>query len=682
MRGVRWLLAVAVAAVAIPASAQTLLLPEINVAAQPRQTDPITTASEQIVPGERINETPVTRPGEVLEAAAPGLIVTQHSGEGKANQYFLRGFNLDHGTDLAITVDGMPVNMRTHGHGQGYADLNFLIPELVQSVRVRKGPYFADEGDFASAGSIHIDYLDSLTQGLAQTTLGSFGYKRLLVAKSRSVGTGDLLTAFEANTYNGPWAVPDEVRKFNGLMRYSQGTADNGFSVLGMAYHNKWNSTDQVAQRAIDNGTIDRFGSLDPTDGGKSSRYSLSGRWTRSDGDTRTQAEAFVIRQNLTLFNNFTYFLDDPVNGDQFSQFDRRTVIGGNASHTIKGHLGSFETENTFGIQLRRDDISLGLLKTMQRMTLATVRDDRVEESSAGVYAQNTTRWTDWFRTVLGVRGDYFAATVNSDTAANSGNTDAFMASPKGSLIFGPFNKTELFLNAGYGFHSNDVRGATISVDPTDKVTPLAKVPLLVRSKGAEAGVRTKAIAGLESSLAVFVLDYDSEILFVGDAGTTEPSRPSRRVGVEWTNAYRVNSWLRFDVDVAYTRARFSDADPAGDRIPGASGVIASAGVTLGEKTGWFGAAKLRYFGPRPLIEDNSVESAATTLVNGRVGYRWDNGWRVQLDGLNLLNARSNQIDYYYTSRLSGEPAAGIDDHHVHPVEPLAVRLTVAGPLP
>jgi outer membrane receptor protein involved in Fe transport len=256
------------------------------------------------------------------------------------------------------------------------------------------------------------------------------------------------------------------------------------------------------------------------------------------------------------------------------------------------------------------------------------------------------------------------------------------MASPKGSLIFGPFHKTELFLNAGYGFHSNDVRGATISVDPTDKVTPLAKVPLLVRSKGAEAGVRTKAIAGLESSLAVFVLDYDSEILFVGDAGTTEPSRPSRRVGVEWTNAYRVNSWLGFDVDFAYTRARFSDADPAGDRIPGAPGVIASAGVTLGEKTGWFGAAKLRYFGPRPLIEDNSVESAATTLVNGRVGYRWDNGWRIQLDGLNLLNARSNQIDYYYTSRLSGEPAAGIDDHHVHPVEPLAVRLTVAGPLP
>jgi outer membrane receptor protein involved in Fe transport len=256
------------------------------------------------------------------------------------------------------------------------------------------------------------------------------------------------------------------------------------------------------------------------------------------------------------------------------------------------------------------------------------------------------------------------------------------VASPKASLIFGPFHKTEFFLSAGYGFHSNDVRGATIAVDPNDKVTPLQKVPLLVRSKGAEAGIRTKAIEGLESSVALFVLDYASELLFVGDAGTTEPSRPSRRIGVEWTNHYKVNSWLGFDLDFAYTRARFTDFDPAGDRIPGAPGVIASAGVTLGEKTGWFGAAKLRYFGPRPLIEDNSASSSATVLVNGRVGYRWDSGWRVQLDGLNLFNARSDQIDYYYTSRLQGEPVAGVDDHHIHPVEPLAVRLTVAAPLP
>ncbi|WP_084246625.1 TonB-dependent receptor [Rhodoplanes sp. Z2-YC6860] len=652
-----------------------------NVAAPPRQMAPINTSNERLVPGAEVNAYPVTRPAEALEQAAPGLAVTQHSGEGKANQYFLRGFNLDHGTDLAITVDGMPVNMPTHGHGQGYADLNFLIPELIQSVRVRKGPYFADEGDFSSAGALHIDYLKSLDRGFWQATVGSFGYRRLLAAQSYTAGSGKLLAAFETNAYNGPWDVPDDVRKFNGLLRYSQGNADNGLSVLGMAYANKWNSTDQVAQRAIDGGVIDRWGSLNPTDGGQSSRTSLSANLTRTEGNAQTKASAYVIRQTLTLFNDFTYFLNDPVNGDQFSQTDRRTIVGGEASHTVKGRLLGFDTENTLGIQLRRDDIAVGLIKTIDRMPLSTVRQDNVGETSVGIYGQNTTRWTNWFRTVLGLRGDYFTARVNSDTPQNSGDTSDFKASPKASLIFGPFYKTEYFLSAGYGFHSNDARGATITVDPTDKTTPLQRVPLLVRSKGAEVGVRTKAIAGLESTLSVFVLDYDSEILFVGDAGTTEPSRPSRRVGVEWTNRYKVNSWLGLDVDFAYTHARFTDVDPVGNRIPGAPGIVASAGVTLGEKTGWFGSAKLRYFGPRPLIEDNSASSSPAAVVNASLGYRWDGGWRVQIDALNLFNSRSNQIEYFYDSQLRGETAP-VADRHLHPLEPTAVRLTLAGPLP
>jgi outer membrane receptor protein involved in Fe transport len=647
----------------------------------PRPAEPVSTASERIVSGETVNENPVTRPAEALENATPGLIVTQHSGEGKANQYFLRGFNLDHGTDLAITVEGMPVNMRTHGHGQGYADLNFLIPELIGAVHVRKGPYFADEGDFSSAGAIHIDYLDKLKPGFAQATAGSFGYRRLLAAKSNTVADGTLLAAAEATTYDGPWQVPDEVRKFNGLLRYSRGNADNGFSVVAMGYANKWNSTDQVAQRAIDTGVIDRLGTLDPTDGGKSDRFSLSGRMVRTEGNAQTRAEGYLIRQKMTLFSNFTYFLDDPVNGDQFSQLDRRTIVGGNTSHTVKHRFGPFDTENTVGLQVRSDDISVGLLKTFQRMPLSSVRLDRVQETSVGVFAQNTTRWTSWLRTVAGVRGDYFAARVRSDNLANSGNSHDFIASPKGSIIFGPFHRTELFLSAGTGFHSNDVRGTTITVDPNDGVTPLTRAPLLVRSKGAEAGVRTQAIEGLDSAVALFVLDFDSENLFVGDAGTTEPSRPSRRVGVEWTNHYKATSWLGFDVDIAATRARFTDFDPAGNRIPGAPGMIASAGVVLGEKTGWFGAAKLRYFGPRPLIEDGSVRSLSTTVVNARAGYRWDGGWRVQLDALNLLNAKANQIEYFYESQLRNEPAP-VADRHIHPIEPLAVRLTVAGPLP
>jgi outer membrane receptor protein involved in Fe transport len=267
---------------------------------------------------------------------------------------------------------------------------------------------------------------------------------------------------------------------------------------------------------------------------------------------------------------------------------------------------------------------------------------------------------------------------VTSDTVENSGRANAGITSPKFGIVLGPWYKTELFGNAGFGFHSNDLRGSTITVEPVTLV-PVDRVPLLVRTKGAEVGVRTKIIDGLTSAVAVFVLDQDSELLFVGDAGTTEASRPSRRVGVEWTNDYRVNSWLTFDVDLAYTHARFTNYDPAGDRIPGAPAWVTSAAVIVGGETGWFGSAKLRYFGVRPLVEDASVYSQSSLIVNARVGYRFDSNISVYVDAFNLFNARANQIEYYYDSRLATEPSGvATADRHIHPVEPLAVRLTVA----
>ena len=573
----------------------------------------------------------------------------------------------------------MPVNMPTHGHGQGYADINFMIPELIQSVNVRKGPYFADVGDFASAGALEIDYITKLPKNIAEMTNGIFGYHRGLAAGSTAVGAGTLLAAIEGVKYNGPWDVPDNVRKINGVMRYSQGTATDGLTLTAMAYSNAWNSTDQVAQRALDQGVIGRFGSLDPTDGGVSSRFSLSGNFAHSSEYGQSKLSAYIVRSDLQLYNNFTYLLDNPVNGDQFNQLDRRTLGGFDARHAFDWRFGGFETQTRVGMQSRYDDIRVGLFKTEQRTPLSTVREDRVQEGNVGIWMDTTTRWTDWLRSTVGIREDIFAGRVLSDTPENSGNAQASMASPKAGIVLGPWYKTEFYGNAGYGLHSNDIRGATITIDPIDKVTPQDRVPLLVRSKGAELGIRTKAIEGLTSSLAVFVLDFDSELLFVGDAGTTEASRPSRRVGVEWTNRYKPVSWLTFDLDVAYTRARFTDFDFAGDRIPGAPAWVASGAITFGEETGWFGALKGRYFGPRPLIEDDSVRSLSSLIFNARAGYRFDNGLRVQFDGLNLFNARTNQIEYYYLSRLPGEPIGGVADRHVHLVEPLAVRLTLAG---
>jgi hypothetical protein len=667
---------------AVPARAQSptgasVALPAITVTG-PRdlEAEPTDAASERRVSGETLNTRPIQRPGEMLEAT-PGLIVTQHSGEGKANQYFLRGFNLDHGTDLGIWLDGMPLNMRTHGHGQGYADINFVIPELVESMLIRKGPYWASEGDFASAGSLHLRYADRLEKNILSVTGGSFGYWRGLAAGSVNLGPGILTGAGEIVRYDGAWQVPDATRKYNGVLRYTEGTADNGLALTAMAYTNSWHSTDQIPLRAVLDGSLDRFGAVDQTDGGDAQRYSLSAHWTRKDEKSSSRIEGYFVYQTLNLFNNFTYFLDNPVDGDQFQQSDKRKILGLNASHTQSHPFWGFEAATTLGLQVRHDDIDLGLFNTVQRVATNTISENHVVETSVGLYAENRVKWNDWLRSTVGVRGDMYWASVDSDTPANSGQVNAFIASPKAGLVFGPFAATEFYVNAGLGFHSNDARGATITVDPTDKVTALQPAPLLVRSRGAEVGVRTQAIKGLDSSLALFLLEFDSELVFVGDAGTTEASRPSRRIGIEWTNHYRPVSWAMLDLDLAYTRARFTDYDIVGDQIPGAPQMVAAAGITLGDATGWFGGLRWRYFGPRPLVEDGSVWSGATSLFNARAGYVFESGLKLQLDGFNIFNTQASQIDYYYQSQLRNE-AAPVNDIHFHPVEPMAFRLTVA----
>ncbi|GGC32283.1 TonB-dependent receptor [Siccirubricoccus deserti] len=665
-------------ALAGPAMAQTATLPPLLVTAPPPAAE--ASASEHQVPREEIAARPIARTGEVLEAA-PGLVVTQHSGEGKANQYFLRGFNLDHGTDLAIRLDGMPLNMRSHAHGQGYADLNFLIPELLDGIHVRKGPYFADEGDFATAGALRLDLINRLDRPLVQGTVGSFGYWRGLAAGSMALGAGTLLGAGEAASYDGPWQRPEALVRLNGLLRYSQGTARDGFTLTGMAYNGHWRATDQVPARAVSAGNLDRFGTLDPTDGGRSQRFSLSGRWATTGDFGTTSVSAYAIRSTLDLYSNFTYVLDDPVNGDQFLQRDRRWVLGGEVAHAIPWTAFGRAAETRFGVQIRHDDIRLGLFRTASRALLSPVREDALRQDSVGFFTDTVIRPIGWMRLTGGLRADWMGGRVNSGTAANSGSAGEWIASPKAGIVFGPWWATEVFLNAGTGFHSNDLRGATIRVDPTDRLTPLSRVPLLVRAKGAEVGIATSAVPGLDSRLAVFVLTLGSEILFVGDAGTTEAGRPSRRIGIEWTNHWRPKPWLGFDLDMAATRARFTDSDGEGRHIPGAPNLVMSAGVTLDEGLGWFGTARLRHFGARPLAEDNSARSHPTTLVNARIGYRFANGMQASLDVFNLFNTRASQIDYFYASRLPGEPAAGVEDRHFHPAEPFAVRFTLAATL-
>jgi outer membrane receptor protein involved in Fe transport len=636
-------------------------------------------ASEGVVSKERIAALPLLRPGEVLELV-PGMVVTQHSGDGKANQYFLRGFNLDHGTDFRTSVAGVPVNMPTHAHGQGYTDLNFLIPELVDRVRYRKGPYYAEEGDFSSAGAAHIDYVrrvnGALDGTLAQIGLGQNGYQRTLLAGSPAAGSGHLLYALEVFHNDGPWTVPERYKKLNGVLRYSEGTRFDGFSVTAMAYSADWTATDQVPQRAIDAGLIGRFGSLDPGSGGKTQRLSLSADWARRAADSRTQASAWLLDYRLDLYSNFTYALNDPINGDQFKQADRRHAGGFAGSHSVNDHWGAFEVENTLGVDGRIDRIHpVGLYATSARSTLSTTREDRIDQRSLGLYAQNQTRWLEKFRTVAGLRADFYRFDVDSNIAANSGLASERLLSPKLTAIFGPWNTTELYANYGHGFHSNDARGTTLTVDPAtgaaaDKVTPL------VKTKGYEAGVRSEPLPGWQTTLSLWALNVDSELLFVGDAGVTEPSRPSRRHGVEWNNLYALNAWLAFDADIALSRARFRGEDPGGNHIPGAVATTANLGVTIDNLGPWFGAFRIRHFGPRPLIEDNSQRSLATTMANLRWGYRFDGRTTLALDIFNLFNRKVSDIDYWYASQLRGE-AAPVADIHTHPAEPRVLRLTL-----
>ena len=422
-------------------------------------------------------------------------------------------------------------------------------------------------------------------------------------------------------------------------------------------------------------GSLGRFDAIDPTDGGQSSRYSLSGGWRRSSGTESTQVNASVVRSRLDLFSNFTYFLDDPVNGDQFAQPDRRTTTALNASHSWFVPLLGRDAETTVGAQFQNDSIRTGLHNTVARQTTATTRADHIAERSLGLYVENKMEWADTFRTVVGARVDRFTFKVDSDNPANSGTNAATKASPKLNLIFGPWNKTELYASAGTGFHSNDARGTTITTDPKTG-EPADKVPPLVRSKGFELGVRTEAIAGLQSTLSFYRLDFDSELVFVGDAGNTEAGRPSRRFGVEFSNYYKPASWLTVDADLAFAKARFRGFDPAGDRIPGAIEGVASLALAVDQRGPWFGALQLRYFGPRPLIEDNAVRSKSTATLNGRIGYRINPKVKLELEGFNLTNRKASAIDYYYPSQLKNE-SSPVDDIHFHPIESRTFRLSM-----
>lgn len=633
------------------------------------------TSSQGAITRQELDLRPVYRVGQLLETI-PGLTVTTHSGEGKANQYLLRGFNLDHGTDLATYVDGMPVNMRTHTHGQGYTDLSFLIPELAGEVEFTKGPYFAAEGDFGSLGSDRIRLADSLPVQVVASA-GTLGDQRLFAGGSRRLTGGSIvLAAGEWVHLDGPWDHPDNYRKTNLAVRWSRTLDGSDLWLTGLYSRGLWNATTDQPRRAVTQGLIGRFGTLDPSDGGQSERFSLSGGLALSSPRWQLKANGYVVRQQLTLWNNFTHLLDDPLQADQQGQNDRRTFAGGAVSATYAGGFGAIDSLTTVGVQVRYDRIFVDLRKTEARLSLATLRADRVREVSGGLYVENTTHWTPWLRSVVGAREDVFHVDDQSLVGGVSGDEHQALFQPKASLILGPWGDTELYVSAGRGFHSNDGRAGLVEDGAGGQA--YQRPPLLVRSKSYEAGLRTSPVRGLHVAVTAFQTDFASELVYNADVGQTEAGRPSRRKGVEGSVQYRPVAWLELNSNIAISRARYRDADPAGDHIEDAPGFVGSIGALVDNLGPWFGAVQWRDLGSHPLVEDNSIRSPGYRELNLNLGYKFSRRLKVRLDVFNVTGSKSNAADYYYEDRITpSDPPAGVADIHSHPLEPRSARFTI-----
>jgi hypothetical protein len=679
------------------------------------------TASEGVVADQEIQLAPTYRPGQVLETI-PGLIVTLHSGEGKANQFLLRGYNLDHGTDLETYVDGMPINQPTHAHGQGYTDLNFMIPELADEVSYSKGPYYANVGDFGAVGSVRVSYRDTIPDQVS-ATVGTLGFQRIFSAGSEALGDGRLLAALELQHYDGPFTTPDDARKENFVLRYSQGDQHDGYSVTAMYYHQLWTNTTDIPVRAITDGIVPtRFGTLNPTDGGHAQRASLTFDDHAALGAGELNASAFFIYNQLHLFNDFTHYLFDPIHGDQEDQHENRRVLGGVASYTLPAPLGPIQNEISAGVLTRYDLLGVGRLPSEDQVPVwgggdpASFYDnDQVYLFASGAYLQATTHWTTNFRSVLGVREDYqhgtdvdyLAALHETAGYTNGGTAQQALFQPKGSLIYTPDQSLEFYLSVGRGFHSADLRG----VNQDESVDlGLPHTNLLSRQEGQEVGVRANIQRNLAVTFSVYNLWQQSETIIDPDVGADSAGPPSRRYGYEVNVTYQLNRWLEFYGSYSGDHTRFTHpfddgTGHLGEYITDAPVATGSLALYLTHLGPWSGGLNFRYLGNYPLSSGPCVDSAAvhdfpgvatscanapTALgqVNGKgfgelnldVHYALPANWAASLGIYNVLYKHAAAAEFWYVDRLQNEIGSypdGRADVHEHPLEPIMARLTI-----
>ena len=626
---------------------------------------PMTAASSTTVRDRDFMLRPHTRPADIL-MVTPGLFVVQHAGGGKANQYFLRGFDADHGTDLALSVDGVPVNMVSHGHGQGYADMHWVIPEVVKRIEVAKGTYFADHGDFATAGAINLTTYSHFEGNSVALTGGSFETYRALTMVTPHFDAWKPVLAAEVYGTNGPFDNPERLKRYNVFTKLTRELVDGStFSLAATSYAGGWRASGQIPERAVRDGSLDRFGFIDPLEGGSSARHSVYASYHSADEDGEVNLLAYFVSYRLSLFSNFTFFARDQVNGDMIEQNDTRSVLGLKGSYRFVRRFGGVRFDGTFGVQTRTDDIDNALHYDVRRLRLADVVDAHIAETSIGVYAQEDVAWTPWLRSVVGLRADYFAFGVDDRLGNDSGVQQAALASPKASVILTPVDAWDIYLNFGAGFHSNDARGVVRS---ENAVKPLT------RAIGGEVGSRARLFDRLDVAATVFYLHLDSEIVWVGDEGTTEARGATRRYGFEGEARLRVFSWLFADADITAASARYVANAGNGDAVALAPKLVLQAGVSVRHPSGAFGRIGVFHIGDRPATEDGTLTAQGFTRLDATVGYRY--AWvQLAVAVQNVFNTDWREAQFANASQLASE-SAPVDDLHFTPGAPVNAQAT------
>ncbi len=670
------------------------------------------TASSKSIREFDLNIRPMKTAQDMLQLA-PGLVVTQHAGGGKAEQIFLRGFDADHGTDVAISTDGIPVNMVSHGHGQGYADLHYVIPELVESIDLFKGPYFARHGNLSTAGSVLFRTKDYIDANIVKIEGGEFNTQKVTGLFQVPGGSEQQNTYFGAQFYNTDGSVESDQNfqrsnLFGKFHTYLNETNKLAFSVS--SFSSAWDASGQIPQRAVDSGLITRYGTIDDLEGGQTGRQNLNLVYTATgENNSRFLVQPYFTRYNFKLFSNFTFFLDDPENGDMIEQTDDRTILGLNTEYEFEQLIYSMQSTTTFGGGFRSDDIAVSLWHSPNRRRLTEKVNSGIIERNLFLWVQEELIINSQLRLQLGLRGDYFTFNVEdhldtlSDATTNlphaSGYAQEAMLNPKFNLVYSPLHLTDVFLNFGTGFHSNDARDVVIERTISDlartfrhqglnatqineRLTQLnfdpaqSGIRTLPRAIGAEIGARQQFWNRFNIGIAGWLLDLDEELVFVGDAGETEISGKSRRIGIDIEARAQILSWLWADTDVNLSSGKFVDEPSDANEIPLAPRMTSTGGLTAIHPSGLSANLRYRYIGDRPANEDNSVTAEGHTLVNLGLSYAFG-PFKYFATVENLFDVDWNEAQFDTESRLFGE-GEPVSEIHFTPGNPRNIQAGIS----